>query len=83
MSAAEGSALGELPLPKTVEELKTQAVAVRRCSSCRQRQATHSVSVTLGELGDGGGTVFRITKVPVCEACGAQSVALAKRALKA
>jgi hypothetical protein len=84
MSADVETALGEVPLPKSIEELKTQASALKRCSACRQRQATHTVSMTLAKLGAGRGAVeFTIPKVPVCEACASQTVGLAKRALKA
>jgi ribosomal protein L32 len=75
---------GEPPLPRTIEELKEQAAALRRCSACRQRQATHTVSITLARLGRGrGATEFTIPRVAVCESCGAQVVGIAKRALKA
>jgi ribosomal protein L32 len=86
MSTGDAAASGanEVPLPKTVEELKEQAAALKRCSSCRQRQATHTVSVTLAKLGAGRGAVeFTVPRVPVCESCGSQAVGLAKRALKA
>lgn len=84
MSADAEAALGEVPLPKSIEELRTQASALKRCTACRQRQATHTVSVTLAKLGAGrGSTEFTIPKVAVCEPCAAQVVGLAKRALKA
>lgn len=77
------TALGEVPLPKSIEELRVQASAMKRCSACRQRQATHTVSVTLAKLGAGRGSVeFTVPKVAVCEPCGAQVVGIAKRALK-
>jgi hypothetical protein len=70
-------------LPRTIDELKQQAKATRRCSSCRRETATHTVSVTVARLGQGSGaTEFTIPKVPVCECCGAQAVGLIKRALK-
>ena len=84
MMSDETGPLGELPLPKTIEELRAQATALKRCSACRQRQATHTVSVTVAKLGAGRGAVeFTIPRVAVCEACGAQVAGLAKRALKA
>lgn len=83
MSALEPGGSQELPLPKSIDELKEQAAALKRCSSCRQRQATHSISVTLAKLGVGrGSTEFAMQRVPVCEPCGAQVAGLARRALK-
>lgn len=78
-----GDALGEIPLPKTIDELRLQARATKRCQACRQKPATHTVSLTLAELGAGrGSTAFTIPKVPVCESCGAQVAGIARRALK-
>jgi hypothetical protein len=76
--------VGEVPLPRTIEELRSQANALKRCSACRQRQATHTISVTLAKIGGGRGAVeFTIPRVPVCEACGAQVAGITRRALKA
>jgi hypothetical protein len=81
---SEEDVIGKLPLPNTIQELKEQAAALKRCSACRQRQATHTVSVTIAKLGAGrGATEFAIQKVPVCEPCAAQVGGLTKRALKA
>jgi hypothetical protein len=83
MSGTE-DVVGEVPLPRSIEELRDQTKALRRCSACRQRQATYTISVTLARLGGGRGAIeFTIPRVPVCEACGAQVAGIAKRALKA
>jgi hypothetical protein len=76
--------IGEVPLPRSIEELRDQSKALKRCSACRQRQATHTVSLTLAKLGAGRGAVeFTLPRVPVCEICGAQVAGIARRALKA
>jgi hypothetical protein len=81
---SDSEVIGELPLPKSIAELREQGNALKRCSACRQRQATHTISLTLAKLGVGrGATEFTLHRVAVCEACGSQVAGLARRALKA
>jgi hypothetical protein len=76
--------MGSPGLPKTIDELKEQTAALKRCTSCRQKQATRTVSLTIAKLGAGrGSTEFAIQRVPVCEPCAAQVGGLVQRALKA
>jgi hypothetical protein len=66
--------------PKTFEELKAQPVTCKRFGN---RAATHTLSMTVAEIGKGSGsTVTNIPKVPVCEPCGVDVFAVVKRALK-
>jgi hypothetical protein len=66
--------------PTTFEQLKRQPI---QCKRCGHATATHTLTLTVAEVGKGrGSTVTNLPRVPVCEGCAVKVFVVVKDALK-
>jgi hypothetical protein len=81
MAIADRDTEAEFIKPRSFDELKVMPITCKRCGG---HPATHTLSMTVAQVGKGRGSVVtQVPRVPVCESCGVDVFLVFKKALKA